>query len=54
MTPDYADQWGLYNLAVDPGETNDLSAQEPEKFDELLGLWEQYAEQQSVILPKRK
>jgi len=29
----------LYNLARDPGETNDLAASHPEKVEELLGAW---------------
>jgi len=29
----------LYNLARDPGETNDLAASHPEKVEELLAAW---------------
>lgn len=29
----------LYNVAKDPGETNDLAASHPEKVEELLGAW---------------
>ena len=51
VQPDGADQWGLYNLAVDPAEETNLIEQEPQKFAELLALWEQYSEEQGVILP---
>jgi arylsulfatase A-like enzyme len=30
----------LYNLAEDPGETTDLAKKEPEKFSEMVALWE--------------
>ncbi|MBT5031627.1 MAG: arylsulfatase [Proteobacteria bacterium] len=46
-----ADHWGLYNLAVDPGETNDLSVEEPEKLVELLVAWEEYVATNGIILP---
>jgi len=50
--PTGADQWGLYNLAEDPAEANNLIEQEPEKFAELLALWEEYSEEQGVIIPE--
>ena len=46
-----ADHWGLYNLAVDPGETNDLSVEEPEKLVELLLAWEEYVSDNGIVLP---
>ena len=52
VKPDGADQWGLYNLANDPAEKTNLIEQEPEKFAELLALWEQYSEEQGVIIPE--
>ena len=45
------DTWQLYNLAEDPRELNDLSAQYPDKLAEMKGLWEQYARDNNVILP---
>lgn len=51
VQPRNADQWGLFNLAVDPAETNNLISQEPEKFAELLALWDQYAIDQNIVLP---
>ena len=42
--------WELFNLSTDPGETTDLSKQEPAKTKALLALWDQYVEQNGVIL----
>ncbi|MEP4892274.1 MAG: arylsulfatase [Aliiglaciecola sp.] len=41
-------QWGLYNLADDPAELNDVSANYPEKVAELKLAWEQYAKEMGV------
>lgn len=46
-----ADHWGLYDVSVDPGEVNDLSADHPEKVAELLEEWDQYAEENGIVLP---
>ena len=43
-------EWELYNLKADPGETTDLSAKEPAKRKELLAHWDEYAQQNGVIL----
>ncbi len=32
--------WRLYDLAIDPGEINDISAAHPELTDELVEIWE--------------
>jgi arylsulfatase A-like enzyme len=44
--------FGLYNLAKDPAETTDLSAQEPEKHAELLEIWRQQRVEMEIILPQ--
>lgn len=36
-------KWYLYDLARDPGETNDLSAAQPELFAEMMAEYEAYA-----------
>lgn len=36
--------WQLYDLSKDPGETTDLSAEFPEIRQELISLWENYAQ----------
>jgi arylsulfatase len=46
-------EWELFNVAQDPGEENDLSAQEPEKVKQLLALWDEYVKTNNIILPNR-
>jgi arylsulfatase len=41
--------WELFNLKQDPGEVADLSAQHPEKLEEMVGLWEQYKTDNGVL-----
>ncbi|MEM7279842.1 MAG: sulfatase-like hydrolase/transferase, partial [Pseudomonadota bacterium] len=45
------DRWRLYNLKDDLAESIDLSEQYPEKFNEMLALWDTYQQENSVILP---
>jgi arylsulfatase A-like enzyme len=45
--------WQLYNLADDPGETADLSAQMPELRNEMIETWNHYSEETGVILPSK-
>jgi arylsulfatase len=45
--------WELFNLADDPAERHDLAAERPDKVQELLALWEGYAEANNVIVPNR-
>jgi len=50
VSPRYgAGKWMLYDLEQDPGELNDLSEVYPEKFEELVGLWNAYAEEKDII-----
>jgi len=42
-------EWELYNLEQDPGEIEDLSSEYPEKVEEMVALWEQYSEDNSVL-----
>jgi len=42
-------QWYLYNLANDPGETHDLKSEEPELFQNLLVKYNRYAETVGVL-----
>ncbi len=46
-----AGTWGLYNLTTDPGETTDLSEDNPEKFSELLAAWQDYSSTYGLIVP---
>jgi arylsulfatase len=40
--PKGSEQWQLYDLSKDPGETEDLAEKEPAKLEELMGHWERY------------
>jgi arylsulfatase A-like enzyme len=43
MGPVGDDQWHLYNIAADPGESQDLKNSRPEHFDKMKVLYAQYA-----------
>ena len=43
--------WKLFNLAEDPAELNDLSAQHTDIFAELLGHWEAYVDENDIVVP---
>jgi arylsulfatase len=47
------DKWQLYDLAKDPGETVDLSGKMPELRDEMIEIWNGYAQETGVILPEK-
>ncbi len=42
-------RWRLFNLATDPGETNDLTTTEPERFAILQAAYHTYAQEFGVI-----
>lgn len=42
-------QWRLYDLSVDPGETTDLSAENPELFQDMLAEYASYADDVGVF-----
>jgi len=44
-------RWQLFNLAVDPAESRDLAAREPEKLRELIADWDAYAREKGVVVP---
>jgi len=41
--------WELFNIAVDPGERNNLAKVNPEKAEELLNAWRDYGQRNGVI-----
>ena len=43
--------WQVFDLSVDPGESKDLSAQEPELRQRLIDAWDDYAASVGVISP---
>jgi len=42
--------WQLYDLAADPGETNDLARTHPARLDTLLAAWRRYAAETGVVV----
>lgn len=44
-------RWRLFNIAGDPGETADLSAEEPALKLELIDAWKAHAADVGVVLP---
>jgi len=47
------DSWELFNLADDPGETDDLSGKFPDKKIALMALWDEYETTNGVIVGNR-
>lgn len=45
-------QWHLYDLADDPGETFDLAKAHPERLAFLVERWHQFAAEVGVVLPE--
>lgn len=48
---DIGQGWQLFNIADDPGETEDLSAREPERRRAMAAAWEGYGREVGVIMP---
>ncbi len=46
-------KWKLFNLAQDPGETRDLSADQPQRFQAMQDAWARWAGSVGVALPDR-
>ncbi|KAL2672210.1 hypothetical protein Neosp_012911 [[Neocosmospora] mangrovei] len=42
-------KWELFNVKEDPGEIKDLREAEPERFDKMMKLWEEYKKDVGVI-----
>jgi hypothetical protein len=42
----------LYRLDTDPGESNNLRKQAPEKYEELLEEWYSFADETRLQLPR--
>jgi len=43
-------EWKLFDLAVDPGETTDISNEKPELLEELKAAWIKYSDEVGVVL----
>ncbi|SFR90483.1 arylsulfatase [Sphingomonas jatrophae] len=48
-TPEGTAAWQLYDLAADPGETQDRAADEPALLAELIAAWGRYVAQVGVV-----
>jgi arylsulfatase len=46
--PKGSGRWELFNVRIDPAESNDLAAAQPQRLRELVSLWEQYAAQNNI------
>lgn len=42
--------WHLYDIAKDPGETNDLSEERPDLLAKLKAAWKEYADDVGVVM----
>ncbi|MEP1142141.1 MAG: arylsulfatase [Henriciella sp.] len=49
MPPAGDGTWRLFNMTIDPGETNDLSEAEPEVLADLLSAYQVYADEMGVL-----
>ena len=45
------DDWQLFDIVADPTERNDLAELKKEKLNQLILLWEEYADSAGVVLP---
>jgi arylsulfatase len=45
--------WELYDVVRDPGERVNRASEQPEIVRRLVALWDEYAEENGVILPNR-
>jgi len=41
--------WKLFNLANDLSEQNDLATELPDRLEQMVQLWDRYAEESGVI-----
>lgn len=53
LEPPFAENdFELFDLSVDPGETQNLAESHPDKYDELLELWRKERKRLGIILPQ--
>jgi arylsulfatase/uncharacterized sulfatase len=43
------DRWHLYDIVADPGETEDLAAVQPRRFQHMLSAYERYSRENRVL-----
>ena len=42
-------EWSLYNIKIDPGEVNDLKAEQPQLYEEMLADYEAWEKENDVL-----
>ena len=47
------ERWQLFDLNSDPAESTDLSVDQPERLAEMMSAWEDYVEENDIVLPVR-
>ena len=50
LMPVATGRWELFNLAQDPGETNDLAKEHPDLLRELIASWDAFAQETGVAV----
>jgi arylsulfatase len=42
-------QWHLYNIKEDPGETNPLDADQPDRLRKMIEIYQSYAKEKGIV-----
>jgi arylsulfatase len=42
-------KWHLYDIKADPGETKPLDTEQPERLQEMIDIYENYAEEKGIV-----
>jgi arylsulfatase len=42
-------EWHLYDIKNDPGETRPLEAEQPERLEKMIAIYEAYAEEKGIV-----
>lgn len=53
LVREYQKPWELYDVEADRTEMNDLSAEQPERRDEMIRMWTAWAKKNQVAFPER-
>ena len=47
-------QWTLFDIARDPGETNDLAKAEPARLKRMVAAWDAYVKDVGLVMPSKR
>ncbi|MCK4749589.1 MAG: sulfatase-like hydrolase/transferase, partial [Bacteroidales bacterium] len=54
VVPPYGlNEWKLYDVQNDPGETTDITSENPEILEDLISAWDKYADRVGVVLAEK-